>query len=152
MSHQKSTMLSWIVAFKVVKAGLLTALGIVIFRYAGRDPVNLLWRLAMAIHLPSTSHLFERGLILATGLTMRRRMALGLTAFGYASLLGVEAIGLAMRRAWARWLTIGITGSFLPLELYEIGRDPAGPIRWLTFLVNVGIVIYLYRRKEAFEP
>jgi uncharacterized membrane protein (DUF2068 family) len=152
VSHRKSTLLSWIVAFKVVKCALLTALGVVIFRYSRRDPVSVLWHVAMAIHLPVTSRLFDRALRIATGLTVRRQIALGLTAFGYAALLGTEAVGLTLRRAWARWFTITITASLLPFEMYEIWRDPFGPIRWLTFVVNIAIVIYLYRRKEVFEP
>jgi uncharacterized membrane protein (DUF2068 family) len=152
VSHQKSALLSWIVAFKVLKSTLLTALGVVIFRYSHRDPVSVLWHFALAIHLPVTSRLFDRALRIATGLTVRRQIALGLTAFGYAALLGTEAIGLSLRRGWARWFTISITSSLLPFEVYEIWRDPAGPIRWLTFIANIAIVIYLYGRKEVFEP
>jgi uncharacterized membrane protein (DUF2068 family) len=149
--HRKSRLLSWIVAFKVVKAAVLTTIGVVVLVYARRDPVSLLWRLAMTLHLPSTSRMLDHALRIATGLTVRREMALGVTALGYAGLLTVEAAGLAMRRGWARWFTIIITASLLPVELYEIGRDPGRPLRWLTFIVNVAIVIYLYKRKDAFE-
>jgi hypothetical protein len=96
VSHQKSTLLSWIVAFKVLKSALLAALGVLIFRYSRRDPVSVLWQVAMAIHLPVTSRMFDRALRIATGLTVRRQIALGLTAFGYAALLGTEAVGLSL--------------------------------------------------------
>ena len=151
MAHRASWLLSWIVAFKVVKVALLATLGVLLLSYAHQDPVGVLITVAMAVHLPATSRLFIRALSLAMGLTVRREMALALTAFGYAALLGTEAVGLALRRAWARWFTIGVTGSLLPIEVYEIARRPEGPVRILTFLVNIAIVVYLYRRKEIFE-
>jgi len=152
VTHAQSRLLPWIVALKIGKAVLLMSLGVVLLIYARRDPVDLLINVAMAVHLPSTSRIFERALAFATGLTVGREIALALTAFVYAALLGTEAAGLARRRAWARWFTIGVTSSLLPFEVYEIARRPDGPVRLATFVINVAIVIYLYRRKDAFEP
>jgi uncharacterized membrane protein (DUF2068 family) len=152
VTHAPSRLLPWIIALKVLKAMTLTSLGVVLLVYARRDPVGLLINAAMAIHLPVTSHIFNRALAIATGLTIGRQIALAMTAFGYAGLLSAEAVGLTLRRAWARWFTIGVTASLLPIELYEIARRPGEPVRFITFVVNVAIVIYLYRRKDAFEP
>ncbi|MEO8554876.1 MAG: DUF2127 domain-containing protein, partial [Kofleriaceae bacterium] len=38
----------------------------------------------------------------------------------YAALFTVEGVGLLRRRVWAEWLTIIITTSFIPLEIYEL--------------------------------
>jgi uncharacterized membrane protein (DUF2068 family) len=152
VAHQKSFLLSWIVALKFVKSALLAALGIVLLAYVREDPVNLLMQIAMNLHLPVTSRLFDRAYVFATGLTMRREVALAVTALVYSVVFGVEGTGLSMRRSWARWLTIGITASLLPFEIYEIAQRPGSPLRIATFVVNVAIVVYLYKRKEAFEP
>jgi len=152
LSHQKSILLSWIVFFKVLKSLTLAALGAFLLGYLHHDPVTLVVRAANALDLPSTSRLFTHAMSLAMGLTVAKQIALALTSFGYSALLGTEAVGLARRRAWARWFTIGVTASLLPFELYEIALRPGEPVRILTFIVNVAILIYIYYRKEAFEP
>ncbi len=150
--HQKSTLLSWIVFLKVVKSLSLAALAIVLLGFLHRDPVELVVNLANAVNLPSTSTVFTHAVSLAMGLTVRKEIALAATAFGYSVLLAIEAVGLARRLAWARWFTIGITASLLPFEVYEIVHRPGEPLRMGTFVLNVAIVIYLYKRKDVFEP
>jgi uncharacterized membrane protein (DUF2068 family) len=151
MTHQKSWVLSWIVAFKVVKVVALLTAGALLLRYAHRDPVSVLVDLATAVHVPLTSRLFAQALEVAMSLTPGRQIAVASTAFGYAGLLATEAVGLTLRRGWARWFTIAITASFLPIEILEIARRPGSLLRILTFVVNIAIVIFLYRRKEDFE-
>jgi uncharacterized membrane protein (DUF2068 family) len=150
--HQKSTFLSWVVAFKVVKSVLLGALGAFLLGYLHRDPVQVVVSVANTINLSSTSTMFYRAVSFATHLTTRRQVALALTAFGYSALLGTEAVGLALRRSWARWFTIGMTASLLPFEVYEIIRRPGEPIRIATLVVNIFVLVYLIQRKEVFEP
>jgi uncharacterized membrane protein (DUF2068 family) len=150
--HERSALVSWIVAFKVIKAVVLAALGLFLLGYLHRDPVQVVIGLANTVNLSSTSTFFYHAIAFAMHLTTRKQIGLALTAFGYSALLSVEAVGLARRRGWARWFTIGITASLLPIELYEIARQPGEPIRLVTFVVNAAIVIYLYKRKEAFEP
>jgi uncharacterized membrane protein (DUF2068 family) len=150
--HQKSALLSWIVFLKVIKSLSLAALAVFLLGYLHRDPVELVVEWATKVNLPSTSTAFTYAISLAMGLTVRKQIALAATAFGYSVLLGIEAVGLTRRRAWARWFTIAITASLLPFEVYEILHRPGEPLRIATFIINVGIVIYLYKRKEAFEP
>jgi uncharacterized membrane protein (DUF2068 family) len=85
-----------------------------------------------------------------TGITVAKETALGVTALAYAALMGTEGVGLYLRKRWARWFTIVATGSLIPLEIYEIVRAPH-PIRILVLLANVAIVVYLARRKDAFD-
>jgi len=150
MPARQGSILPWIVAFKAFKATALTALAIALLVTRHGDPVALLFRLAFAVHIPLTSELFNRALDFALGLTIGKQVALGLTAFFYAALMGTEGAGLYLRKAWARWLTIIATGSLIPLELYEIVRE-LHPLRVLILLLNIAIVIYLARRKEVFD-
>jgi uncharacterized membrane protein (DUF2068 family) len=143
-------LLPWIVAFKAVKATLLTALGIGLLFSIKRDPVALVWQLAETVHLPVTSRVFDRVLGAALNATPRKELGLALTAFGYGLLMGTEGVGLALRRSWARWFTIVATSSLIPLELYEILRE-LHPIRVAILLLNLAVVVYLWRRKEIFE-
>jgi uncharacterized membrane protein (DUF2068 family) len=143
-------MLGWIIAFKAFKSLTLTALGVTLLATRHADPVDLLTRLALAVHLPLTSRLLDRVLSFMLNLTVAKQTALAVTAFGYAVLMGTEGIALYLRKRWARWFTIGATSSLLPIEIYEIFRAPH-LMRTLVLIANVAIVVYLWRRKDVFE-
>ena len=142
--------LPWIVAFKAVKTLTLTALGVTLLVNRHQNPIDVMMRAALAVHLPLTSRLFSRALRFASNLTVAKETALALTAFGYAALMGTEGVGLYLRKPWSRWFTIGATSSLIPIELYEILREPH-LVRIVVLLVNLAIVIYLVRRRELFE-
>jgi uncharacterized membrane protein (DUF2068 family) len=142
--------LPWIIAFKALKALTLTALGVVLMANRHHDPVDVLVRVALAVHLPLTSRMFARALGFAVNLTVRKETALAATAFGYAVLMGTEGVGLYLRKPWSRWFTIIATSSLLPIEVYEIVRE-LHVVRVVVLLANVAIVIYLVRRRELFD-
>src|SRR6266568_183980 len=135
MTSRSSPVLQWIVAFKAIKAMLLATLGVTLLQ---------------AIHLPLGSRLFDRLVGLALRATPKKEEGLAITAFAYAIIMGTEGVGLYLRRSWARWFTIGATSSLVPIEVYEIAREPR-PLRVLVLLLNIAVVVYLWRRKEVFE-
>ena len=140
-------LLGWIIAFKAFKAVALTALGIVLITTRHSDLLDLLVRLAMAVHLPLSSHVLDWLLRVASGLTITKRTALGITAFGYAVLMASEGVALHLRRPWAFWFTIIATCTLIPVEVYEIVRKPDA-LRILVLVVNVGIVFYLWQQGD----
>jgi len=146
---RRPTLLPWIVAFKAFKTVTLTALGIALLATRTADPNETLIRLALAVHLPLTSRLLARAIVVASQLTTTKQTALAITAFGYAALLGTEGTALYLRKPWARWLTIIATSSLIPIELYEIARE-IHPVRVVVLLANVAIVIYLWNHEELF--
>jgi uncharacterized membrane protein (DUF2068 family) len=150
LSRHQPSLLPWIVAFKAFKATALLALSIALLATRRLDPVDVLFELALAIHLPLSSALFDRALRFATNLSVGRQTALAITALGYAILMGTEGFGLYLRKRWARWFTIVATSSLIPIEVYEIARE-LHPVRVIILLLNVAIVIYLVERKEGFE-
>jgi len=143
-------LLPWIVAFKAFKALALIALGVALLAAHRTDPVDVLTRAALAVHLPITSSVFERAFRFAVNLTVRKEAALAATAFGYAALMGTEGVGLWLRKPWARWLTVIATSSLIPIEIYEILRE-LHLVRVLILIANVAVVVYLARRRELFE-
>jgi hypothetical protein len=99
---RRGGLLPWIIAFKAFKAVTLTILGVTLVVARHSDPVQALLHLALAVHLPLTSRLFQRLMQSAGSLTITRETALALTAFGYAALMGTEAVTLHLRKPWAR--------------------------------------------------
>ena len=146
----RGSLLPWIVAFKAVKTVALTALGLTLLFGVHRDPVEMVMRIAQAVHLPVTSRLFDLLSAFAVNATPQKELTLAITALGYAVVIAVEGVGLHLRRAWARWFTIGVTGSLIPLEVYEILQKQE-PIREVILVLNIAVLVYLWRRKEAFE-
>jgi uncharacterized membrane protein (DUF2068 family) len=144
------SLLPWIIAFKAFKAIALTALGIALLVTRHADPVDVLLGVASTVHLPVTSRLFQRLLLLVADLTITKETAVALTAFAYAILMGTEGVALYLRRPWARWFTIVATSSLIPLEVYEIVRE-VHPMRVFILLANIAVVVYLWRRKDVFE-
>jgi uncharacterized membrane protein (DUF2068 family) len=74
----------------------------------------------------------------------RRFTAIGIATCIYAAVFVVEGWGLWRGKRWAEYLTVVVTASLIPLEIWEILRH----FTWLrvaAFAVNVAIVWYLIR-------
>ena len=67
----------------------------------------------------------------------------------YGLLLCMEGYGLLMRRKWAEVLVIVATCLPIPVELYELVEHP-GLGKVFIIGLNLFIVGYLYRRRQAF--
>jgi uncharacterized membrane protein (DUF2068 family) len=63
-------------------------------------------------------------------------------SFAYSALFLVEGTGLYFEKHWAEYLTIIATASFIPLEVYELIKEP-NIIKGILLLLNVGIVVFL---------
>lgn len=74
---------------------------------------------------------------------------IGVVIAAYAVLEGAEAIGLWFQRRWAEYLTFIATAALLPVEIYELTHT-LSPLKIITFLLNVAVVIYLLVAKRLF--
>lgn len=73
----------------------------------------------------------------------------GFVVSGYAIIEGVEAVGLWLMKRWAEYLTLIVTASLLPLEVYELIHK-LSPFKVLALVINIAIVIYLLFAKRLF--
>ncbi|HEX4363979.1 MAG TPA: DUF2127 domain-containing protein [Solirubrobacteraceae bacterium] len=67
----------------------------------------------------------------------------------YALVEGIEAFGLWYQRRWAEYLTLIVTASLLPLEVYELSLR-FSPLKVLTLAINLAVVAYLLWAKRLF--
>jgi uncharacterized membrane protein (DUF2068 family) len=67
----------------------------------------------------------------------------------YAAVEGLEAVGLWYGKRWAEYLTFLVTGSLLPVEIYELSHH-VSPFKVVAFVVNVAVVLYLLVAKRLF--
>jgi uncharacterized membrane protein (DUF2068 family) len=70
-------------------------------------------------------------------------------ALTYALIEGIEAVGLWYGKRWAEYLTLIVTSSLLPVEVYELTQH-ATPFKILALIVNVAVVAYLLYAKRLF--
>jgi uncharacterized membrane protein (DUF2068 family) len=70
---------------------------------------------------------------------------LGVGSFVYAALFATEGTGLLLRKLWAEYLTIVITTSFIPIEIYEM-VEHGSVVKAIVIVLNVAIVVYLVWR------
>ncbi|MBD0282617.1 MAG: DUF2127 domain-containing protein [Thermoleophilaceae bacterium] len=74
---------------------------------------------------------------------------IGVALVVYAVVEGVEAVGLWMQKRWAEYLTLLVTASLLPLELYELAKGVT-VLKVVALVVNLAIVLYLLFAKRLF--
>ncbi len=67
----------------------------------------------------------------------------------YAMVEGVEAVGLWLGKRWAEYLTLLVTASLLPVEVYEL-TEGVTPFKVTAFVINVAVVVYLLFAKRLF--
>jgi hypothetical protein len=60
----------------------------------------------------------------------------------YALVEAAEMVGLWLLQRWAEYLTLIVTSSLLPLEIYEIAQS-VSIVKVVAFVVNIAVVAYL---------
>lgn len=140
--HRHDRWLIVIGAFKILEGLLFVLLGLGVVRLLHRDIGDMLLRLATSMRIDPESHFVNLLLEKVQLLTPHKMRLISEGIFLKAGLDFVEGIGLAMEKTWAEWLTIGLTASFLPWEIFEIAKH----FTWLKvgiMLLNVLVLIYL---------
>ena len=134
-----------IALFKLVKAALLIAVGVGALKMLHKDVAGAVEHWVELLRLDPNNHYIDTALQKASNLTPDKIKELGLGSMIYAGLFLTEGIGLWLEKRWAEWLTVIITSSLIPIELYEIYRNPT-PVKIAVLLINVAIVAYLVYR------
>lgn len=135
-------------AFKLLGGLLLISLGFGLLHFLHRDVGDLLLRAATSLRLDPESHLVNLLLTSVDKLTPHRMRLISVGIFCYAALHLTEGTGLVLEKTWAEWLTIGITTSFLPWEIYELTRHLSWMKVGLT-VINVLVLLYLLRVQQV---
>ena len=150
MKSSQNGLIRLVALFKLLKAALLIIGGIGLLKLIHMDVATELDHWIVKLGFDPGSHYVNQAIQKATNLSPNKIKELGLTSFVYAALFLTEGIGLWLLKRWAEWLTVIITSSLVPLEVYEICRHPT-PIRIIVLVINIAIVGYLIYR-IAKEP
>jgi len=134
-----------IAVFKLIKGILLVAAGIGALRLLHRDVADLVERWIDVLRVDPDNRLVHSVLVKVLTVNDRSLKEISAGTFAYAALFLTEGTGLLLRKRWAQYFTIIVTGSFLPLEVYEFARH-ASVAKLLVILLNVTIIGYLVVR------
>ena len=133
---------------KVLKATVLLAAGTAAVAMAS-DPPHVLEHWAELVRVDPHNHLVVSAIAKVSGTSHARLKEIGVGTFAYAALFLVEGLGLLFKQKWAEWLTLAITASFVPFEVYEVSRH-ASTGKVIALVLNVAAVAYLvYHRIKA---
>lgn len=148
--HNKLLIL--IAVYKTLQALLFVALGIGALRLLHKDVGDVFDNLREALHFSPESRLVNFILDKASLIDDPMLRRIGLVAFSYAALSLAEGIGLYLEKAWGELLTLVITASFLPWEIFEVIHR----LTWIRvglLVINALVLVYLVKvvagRKNA---
>ena len=142
-SHDR--LLRVIAVFKFFKAALLIALAVGAFRLIHKDLGEVLEHWIEALRFDPGNRFVDVALAKASNLRPEQIKKLGLGSLLYAALFLAEGTGLWLEKRWGEWLTVVITSSLVPVEIYEIYRHPSA-VKVAVLVINIAIVGYLIYR------
>jgi uncharacterized membrane protein (DUF2068 family) len=130
---------------KAIKSASLVVLAALVLVLSHGDQAAGLRRWAFKLGINPGSHWLQ---VASERLDLLGHGKLELIAGGmalYAVLFAIEGAGLLLGKRWGEYVTIVISGSFIPIEVYETLRHPHVP-RAVTIVLNVAAVAYLVHR------
>jgi uncharacterized membrane protein (DUF2068 family) len=136
--------------FKLAKSLFFFGLGMGALHFLHKDLGDEVVRLATALKFDPESRFVSVMLDKVDLIDAHRLRQISLATFGYSGLALTEGIGLILEKIWAEYLTLILTISFLPWEMYELVRRPD----WfrlgllLTNLAVLGYIVWLLQRKK----
>ncbi|MGA2086539.1 MAG: DUF2127 domain-containing protein [Terracidiphilus sp.] len=131
-----------IAAYKFALALLFVAVGVGALRMLHKDIGDQVARLAHHMRFNPESRFVDFILDKASLLNDPLLRRIGAAAFCYAALGMLEGIGLYLEKIWGEYLTLAITASFLPLEIFEVFRRVTW-IRGGLLVINTMVFFYL---------
>ncbi len=147
--HSRDRGLLLIGLFKLGKAIFFGAIGAGALQFIHKDLGETILRLAGRLHVDAEGRLVELLMSKVDLIDHHRLRQISMGTFAYSALSLCEGVGLVLEQAWAEYLTLGLTISFLPWELFELYRD-ANWFRVGLLIINLlvlGYLIWLLRRK-----
>lgn len=145
-SHKRSKYQRWILAigaFKLLQALLFILLGIGALRLLHADLPAMTEHIIVDImRFNPEGHFVKVVLDRVELIDPHRLRQISVVIFGIAAVDTIEGVGLMMEKAWAEYVTLILTASFLPWELFELARRVT-PIKLGLTAINIAVLLYL---------
>jgi uncharacterized membrane protein (DUF2068 family) len=137
-----------IAVFKFAQASVFILIGLGAHRLLHKDIADEIEIFARHLRFNPESKLINFILDRASLVNDPLLRRIGFAAFGYSALCIAEGLGLYLEKAWGEYLTLAITASFLPWEVFEVFRR----LTWLHVgLLIINFLVFLYLLKLVGE-
>ena len=136
--------------FKLGKAIFFFCIGMGALHFLHKDLGDEVMRLAAKLNADPESRIVRILIDKVDLIDVHRLRQIGFFTFAYSALALTEGVGLLLEKVWAEYLTLGLTVSALPWEIYELARRPDW-FRLGLFVINLAVLWYLLwllRRKK----
>ena len=127
---------------KLAKALLLTGLAFGIFRSINQDMADTVRRITLHLRIDPENSFIRLLLEKIANIDPHTLRTIGLVTFVYAGLLYVEGVGLWLNQAWAEYLLIVATASFVPWEAKALIVNFSWE-RLVLILLNLAVLLYV---------
>jgi uncharacterized membrane protein (DUF2068 family) len=141
-------------SFKLLLAFLLLSVSIGLFTIINRELADEIRVVITNWQMKTASEIANWFLSLLLSVHIEEIKRVGAGTIFYSGLLLVEGVGLLMRKRWAEYLTIIVTGSLIPLEIRKMVSS-INLVEVVVLLINTAILVYLiyillrgYRRSK----
>ena len=139
------------IVFKYLKAVAFLLVGAAVLRFehvSRRDPTM---EFARFLNANPERESVQRLSTFFHDITPGQREAIGAAALAIGAIFAAEASFLVARICWATYFTIFLTLLGIPLELTEIFHRPRHMRAWYLLIINVAILVFLWRRRNEFR-
>jgi uncharacterized membrane protein (DUF2068 family) len=140
-----------VIVFKYLKAAAFLLVGVVVLRFvqlARHDPAL---EFARYLNASEGRESIRRLSAFFSEITTGQQEAIGAASLAVGAIFAAEASFLLVRIWWATYFTIFLTLLGIPLELVEIWRKPKLFRGWIFLVINIVILVFLWRRRNEFR-
>jgi uncharacterized membrane protein (DUF2068 family) len=150
--QQRTGIIRLIGIFRLLKGLALLAVGLGALRFLQRDVASTIQSWLEHWQVDPSNHYFQAVIGKVSHIDSHNLALMSAASCFYATLFLIEGVGLLMLKRWAEILTVIITASFIPLEIYHLIRQFSG-MKVVVIIINAAIVVYLIWRlkKERHE-
>ena len=148
---ERDSGLFFIGLFKLAKAVFFLGVSLGALHFIHHSLPSTVERIIRELHFDPENRLVDLVMDKVGQITHHKLRLISMGTLLYSLLCTTEAYGLLRRRVWAEFVTLWLSVSFVPWELYEVTRRPT-TWHFGILLVNLLIVAYLLwllRRKKV---
>jgi len=134
--------LIWIGTYKFTQGLLLAVVATGMLKSVNGDLQATLLEWIRALHFDADNRFIASLLRKADLIDERQLKHLGGFTFAYGAIFMIEGVGEILKQRWAEYVTLIITLSFVPIEVWEIIKH-CTVAKVILLVVNVAIAVYL---------
>jgi uncharacterized membrane protein (DUF2068 family) len=131
-----------IALLKFIKGMLLLVSGIGLLKILHGDTASIVIHFINTLHVDPDNRFIQNLILKASVVSDRQLKGLSVGSFFFSGLALTEGMALMLQKHWAKYFTLIVTMSFIPLELWGL-IDRFSWIKIALIAVNLAIVWYL---------